>query len=66
MSQACAQKAKLTLCATKVPYYISTPIGRVVADRMAHKIPLELVVRVFSTSLIILDSQGINVILGMN
>jgi hypothetical protein len=27
MSLACAQKAKLTLCATKVPYSISTPGG---------------------------------------
>jgi hypothetical protein len=38
----------------------------VVADRMARKIPLELVGRVFPTSLIILESQGIDVILGMN
>jgi hypothetical protein len=42
MSIACAQKAKPTLCATKVPYSINTPGGRVVADRMACKIPLEL------------------------
>jgi hypothetical protein len=55
MSLAYAQKAKLTLCATKVPYSISTPRGRVVADRMARKIPLELVERVFPTSLIILE-----------
>jgi hypothetical protein len=27
MSLTCAQKAKLTLCATKVPFFISTPRG---------------------------------------
>jgi hypothetical protein len=43
MSLAYAQKAKLTLCATPVPYSISTPGVRVVAGQMVHKIPLELV-----------------------
>jgi hypothetical protein len=38
----------------------------VIANQMARKIPLELVGRVFSTALIILEGQGINVILGMN
>jgi hypothetical protein len=33
---------------------------------MARKIPLELVGRVFSSTLIILEGQGIDVILGMN
>jgi hypothetical protein len=33
---------------------------------MAHKIPLELARRVFSTALIILEGQRIDVILGMN
>jgi hypothetical protein len=33
---------------------------------MARKIPLELVRRVFSSTLIILEGQGIDVILGMN
>jgi hypothetical protein len=66
MSLACAQKAKLTLWATKVSYSISTPGSRVVVDRMVHKIPLDLIGRVFPTSLIILEGQGIDVIIGMN
>jgi hypothetical protein len=37
-----AQKAGVTLNATQVPYSISTPGGRVVANQMAHKILLEL------------------------
>jgi hypothetical protein len=62
----CAQKVGLTLCATQVPYSISTPGGRVVANQMAQKISLELVGRVFHTALIILEDQGIDVIFGMN
>jgi hypothetical protein len=38
----------------------------VVVDQMVRKITLELVERVFPTSLIILEGQGIDVILGMN
>jgi hypothetical protein len=65
-SLAYAQKAGLTLCTTQVPYSISTPGGRLVSNQMAHKIPLEIVGRVFSTTLIILEGQGIDAILGMN
>jgi hypothetical protein len=66
LSLACAQKAMLTLCTTQVAYFISTPGGQVVANHMARKIPLELVGQVFLTALIILEGQGIDVILGMN
>jgi hypothetical protein len=37
----------------------------VVVNQMARKIPLELARRVFSTTLIILEGQGIDAILGM-
>jgi hypothetical protein len=39
LSLACAQKAGVTLFATQVPYSISTPGGRVVANQMAQKNP---------------------------
>jgi hypothetical protein len=38
----------------------------VVANQMVHKIPLKLVGRAFPTTLVILEGQGIDVILGMN
>jgi hypothetical protein len=66
LSLSYAQKAGITLYATQVPYSISTLGGWVVANQMAHKIPPELAGRVFSTTLIILEGQGIDVILGMN
>jgi hypothetical protein len=65
VSFACAERAKLTLVASGAPYVISTPGGRVDTNRIAQKVPLELSKRVFSTSLIVISGQGIDVILGM-
>jgi predicted aspartyl protease len=66
MCSAYAKRAKLALVASGVPYVISTPGGRVDADRIAQKVPLELSGRVFNTNLIILSGQGIDVIVGMS
>jgi hypothetical protein len=66
MSFTCAKKAKLSLVASGASYVISTPGGRVDANQVAQKVPLELSGRIFSTNLIILSGQGIDVILGMS
>jgi hypothetical protein len=66
MSSTCAKKAKLSLVASGAPYVISTPGGRVDVDRIVPKVPLELFRMIFSTNLIILNGQGIDVILGMS
>jgi hypothetical protein len=66
ISSTCAKKAILSTVTAEALYVISTPGGRVDADRIVHKAPLELVGRVFSTDLIILKGQGLDVILGMN
>jgi hypothetical protein len=66
MSSACAKKARLTLMALVAPHVISTPGGRVDADRIVRKVPLDLSRRVFETNLIVLSGQGIDVILGMS
>jgi hypothetical protein len=66
MSFTCAKKAKLSLVASGAPYVISTLGGRVDADQVAQKVPLELSGGIFSTNLIILSGQGIDVILGMS
>jgi predicted aspartyl protease len=66
MRSTCAKKAGLTLVASGAPYVISTPDGRVDADHIAQKVPLELSGKVFSTNIIILSGQGIDVILGMS
>jgi predicted aspartyl protease len=66
MSSTCAKRAKLSLLASGAPYVISTPGGRVDADWIVQKVLLELSGRIFSTNLIILSGQGIDVILGMS
>jgi hypothetical protein len=66
MGSTCAKKAKLSLVASGAPYMISTLEGRVDADRIVQKVPLKLFRRIFSTNLIILSGQGIDVILGMS
>jgi hypothetical protein len=66
MSSTCAKKAKLSLVASGVPYVISTPGGRVDANLIVQKAPLELFGRIFRTNLIILGGKGIDVILGMS
>jgi hypothetical protein len=66
MSSTCARKVKLSLVVSGAPYVISIPGGRVDSNRIVQKAPLELSGRIFSTNLIILNDQGIDVILGMS
>jgi predicted aspartyl protease len=66
MSFTYAKKAKLSLEASAAPYVISTQGGRVDANQVTQKVPHELSERIFSTNLIILSGQGIDVILGMS
>jgi hypothetical protein len=66
MSSACAKKAKLSLLGMKAPYVISTLGGRVDADRIVQKIPLDMAGRIFNTDIIIFSGPGIDVILGMS
>jgi hypothetical protein len=66
MGSTCAKRAELSLIVAKPSYMISTPGGRVVANRIAREVLLELVGHVFPTHLIVLDGQGIDVILGIS
>jgi hypothetical protein len=66
MSSTCAKKARLTLVASGTPYVISIPGGQVDADWIVQKVPLDLAGRIFETDLIVLNGQGIDVILGMS
>jgi hypothetical protein len=66
ISSTCAKKASLSMVATKAPYVISTPIGRVDEDWIVHKATLESAGRVFSTYLIMLKGQGLDGILRLS
>jgi hypothetical protein len=64
VSSTYVKKAKLSLVASGGPYVISTTGGRVDADRIVQKVLLELSGRIFSTNLIILSDQRIDIIIG--
>jgi hypothetical protein len=66
ISSTCAKKVMLSTVTVEALYVISTPGGRVDVDQIVCKAPLELAKRVFSTDLIILKGQGLDVILGMS
>jgi hypothetical protein len=65
ISRACTQKHQMNIQHIDSPYMISTPGGRVATKHIVSKTPLDLGVKVFMVCLIVLDSQGIDVILGM-
>jgi hypothetical protein len=66
ISPTCAKKVILFAVTVEALYMISTPGSQVDADRIVCKAPLELAGREFSTDLIILKGQGLDVILGMS
>jgi hypothetical protein len=66
ISSTCTKKTMIYMVAMEAPYVTSTPRGRFDADQIVCKAPLELATRVFSSDLIILKDQGLDVILGMS
>jgi hypothetical protein len=66
MSAACAKRSKLALTVAKPSYMIRTPRSKIVAKQIAREVSLELARQVFPTHLIVLDGQGIDIILGMS
>jgi hypothetical protein len=66
MSAAYAKRLNLALTVAKPTYIISTPGGKVVTKQIVREVPLELAGQVFPTHLIVLDGQGIDVILEMS
>jgi hypothetical protein len=61
ISSTCTKKEILSTTVVETPYVISTLEGRVDADWIVRKASLELARRVFSTELIILKGQGLDV-----
>jgi hypothetical protein len=57
---------QLTTTHLSTPYMISTPGGKTVTQYLDKSTPLNLGGKVYKTGLIILDGQGIDVILGMS
>jgi hypothetical protein len=66
VSKACIQKCKLVIELISAPYLISTLGGKIFTKQVIVNPPLNLKGRVYKTCLIVLDGQGIDVILGMS
>jgi hypothetical protein len=66
VSKSCTQKCKLVIEPISAPYMISTPGGQIVTKQVVVNPHLNLKGRIYKTCLIILDGQGIDVILGMS
>jgi hypothetical protein len=66
ISKAYTQKRKLAVKSLSTPYMIRTPGGNVFTKQLAVSTPLNLAGKIYKTHLIVLDGQGIDVILEMN
>jgi hypothetical protein len=66
ISKAYTQKHQLPIAHTHTPYKIGTPGGDIITRQVVLSIPLSFAGRVYKTSLIVLDGQRIDVILGMS
>jgi hypothetical protein len=65
ITKACTQRCQLSIHYIDTPYLISTPGGRVVTKQTVMHAPLDLAGRLYKPSLIVLDGQGLDIILGM-
>jgi hypothetical protein len=66
ISKTYTQKYQLAVAHTHTPYRISTPGGSIITKQFILSIPLNLAGKLYKTNLIVLDDQGIDVILGMS
>jgi hypothetical protein len=65
ISKACTRKHQLVIEHIITPYLICTPGGNIATKQLVMATPLSLVGRLFRTNLIVLEGQGIDVILEM-
>jgi hypothetical protein len=66
ISKTYTQKHQLVIEHIITPYLICTPGGNIATKQLVMAAPLSLAERLFRTNLIVLEGQGINVILGMS
>jgi hypothetical protein len=65
ISKACTQGYQLRIQHVDTPYLISTPGGRVVTKQIVMHTPLNLARKLYKPSLIVLEGQGLDIILDM-
>jgi hypothetical protein len=65
ISKACIQKSQLAIQHTSTPYLIKSPGGKISTNQLVKNAPLNLGSKEYKTCLIVLEGQGIDIILGM-
>ena len=66
ISKECALKHGLELDCLKSLYSIHSPGGQIITNQMTRQVPLQLHGKVYPTYFIILPTQKVDIILGMN
>jgi hypothetical protein len=66
ISNNCGTQLGLDLCPTKGSYMISTPGGKITSNQMVKSVPIQLGSKLIKTDLVLLNLEGIDVILGTN
>jgi hypothetical protein len=65
ITKTCTQRCQLSIHHIDTSYLISTPLGRVVTKQTVMHALLDLAGKLYKPSLIVLDGQGLDIILGM-
>jgi hypothetical protein len=65
ITKSCTQRCQLSIHHIYTPYLISTPGGRIVTKQTVMHAPLDSAGKLYEPSLIVLDGQGLDIILGM-
>ena len=66
ISKECAIRLGLKIESMPKPYHIHSPGGKLITNQFVKKVPLQLQGKNFPTALIMLPTQMIDIILGMN
>jgi hypothetical protein len=66
ISNNCGARKGLDLCPTQGSYMISTLGGKITSNQMVKSVPIQLGSQVIKTDLVMLNLEGIDVILGTN
>jgi hypothetical protein len=66
ISNNCGTRIGFDLCSTKGSYMISTPGGKITSNQMVKSVPIQLGSKLIKTDLVLLDLEGIDVILETN
>ena len=65
ISKECATRLGLCIKTMSKPYYIHSPGGQLITNQTTKQVPLQLRGKIFATHLIMLPTQKVDIILGI-